>query len=91
MSDEERERFVCMGQLIAAESEAIAALLEPHGVARHAALLAARGVTRATLPELTVSSFVGISGLLVAERRKLVAAARALCAEAEVAMGAEST
>ena len=52
------------------------------GVAQHAALLASRGVTHATLPELTASSFVGISGLMLADRRKLVAAARALREEA---------
>ena len=90
MSEEERERFARMARLIAAESAPIAERLEAHGVAQHAALLASRGVTHETLPELTASSFVGISGLLVAERKKLVAAARALREEEEVEMGAES-
>ena len=47
-------------------------------------------MTRATLPELTASSFKGISGLLFAERKKLVAATRALREEEEVKTGAES-
>ena len=90
MSDEEHHRFVRMARLIAAESAPIAERLEAHGVAQHAALLASLGVTHATLPELGISSFKGISGLRIADRKNLVLAAQALREEEEILMGAES-